>query len=449
MLFKKQILILLLALLAPAAYSDESSSQVRDMEFRDKVNETTISLTIAKGTNTSLLKRQTSKKISTYNIDFSNDQLVAMGSNSEYQLLIKKDGKSFGLTHAYSKATAKVSTKLLGSSSALFDNASLSSKSTIETQSLGAFSQLLNEKNGKKSSQFSIRSKLSSGELRNTTYLRAGLVSSESEITEKLKNYEFGYSQNIQFDIFDAGAVGLNISRDKSFFGKHFSTDSFGIQAGYSMPLQNPSPKIRKPLPSGGKKIVRFTLLDGIATSSGSLSYNPDQYNGNSNYSAVIPITPRGLSISTSMVSGSFRQHYGFTHKKSRTNLSTVTLFNAFGSNNSYGTNYTATITRNLLTYAYEWDFNSQTYLLGGVSVGLMEVATSDQTTSKNMTKKKENKFKSPIGSITLGLGTKFPIDENKKYVIETRLDYLDAQPFSVPHQIIEITTLMGFEISF
>lgn len=436
-------------LLAPAAHSDEISTPVSGIDFKDKINETTISLTISKGANATLLKRRTSKKISTYNIDFSNDHSVAIGSASEYQVSMNKPGKSFGLMHTHSEASSLLKTELVGSSSALFNDASLSSKSTIKTRSFGVFSQILSEKNDRESSHFSIRSKLSSGELRNTTSLRAGLISSESEITENFNNFEFGYSQNIQFNVFDAGAFGLNISRDKSLFGSDFSTDSFGIKAGYSVLLQDPHRKASKPISSGSKRMMRFNLLDGIATAKGSFPYNPDQYTGNSTYSALIPITPRGLSISVSIASGSFRQHYGFTHKKSKNNLSSLTLENAFGSNNSYGTNYATTITRNMVTYAYEWGFNSQSYLLGGASIGVIRVATSDQTTSKNITKKKENKFRSPIGSITLGLGTKFPIGENKKFVVETRLDYLDARPFSVPHQIVEIATLMGFEISF
>ena len=51
-----------------------------------------------------------------------------------------------------------------------------------------------------------------------------------------------------------------------------------------------------------------------------------------------------------------------------------------------------------------------------------------------------------PIGSLLLGLGTRYKINDNVNGFIETRVDYTDGRPFSVPHRLVEITTLLGIE---
>ena len=75
-----------------------------------------------------------------------------------------------------------------------------------------------------------------------------------------------------------------------------------------------------------------------------------------------------------------------------------------------------------------------------------MKIDTLDQTISKGINSEKNRSTTVPIGSLLLGLGTRYKINDNVNGFIETRVDYTDGRPFSVPHRLVEITTLLGIE---
>jgi hypothetical protein len=145
----------------------------------------------------------------------------------------------------------------------------------------------------------------------------------------------------------------------------------------------------------------------------------------------------------------SYRQHIGFAYKKSKTSLSTLGLNNAFGANNFYKSNYTANITRKLLMYGHEWSLTDSAFLLTGASAGVMKIDTQDQTVSNENISTINQSATVPIVSLILGLGTRYKIDDNVNGFVETRVDYMDGKPFSVPHRVVEITTLVGVELGF
>ena len=101
------------------------------------------------------------------------------------------------------------------------------------------------------------------------------------------------------------------------------------------------------------------------------------------------------------------------------------------------------------MVYAHEWGLTDTAFILAGVSAGVMKIDTEDQTVSKGLTSIKSQSTTVPIGSLILGVGTRYKINDNVNGFVETRMDYTDGKPFSVPHKLVEITTLMGLEFGF
>lgn len=411
--------------------------------------ESGISFTLNKGIIQTLVKRHDQKNINSYNLDFSGDTLATTGSLHDYKLAFDHKNSTFGLVYGEAKSRAQLNTVLQGSPSALFSDATLTSSSTIKSKSIGIFSKLEESGRTRTHSSFTLRARIQYTKMTNDTSIKAGILSSKSQINEKFKTYEVGYSQELMFDLSDQGQLGLNFSRDNTVFKNNLSQKSYGFSIGYKIKFQKEKQSPQLINLDQHKKTLRLSILDGMATGFGTFKNNPDQYYGSSNYSAIVPIEPRGFAVSRVINRGSYRQHFGFAHKKSKTSLLTLGLDNTFGANNFYQAEYTATITRNLLVYAHEWDLTDTAFILAGASAGVMKIDTEDQTVSKGLTSIKSQSTTVPIGSLILGLGTRYKINDDVNGFVETRVDYTDGKPFSVPHRLVEITTLVGLEFAF
>ena len=106
-------------------------------------------------------------------------------------------------------------------------------------------------------------------------------------------------------------------------------------------------------------------------------------------------------------------------------------------------------MTRKLLIYGHEWSLTDNSFILAGASAGVMKINTEDQTVNKENISIKNQSTTVPIGSVILGLGTRYKIDDNVNGFVETRVDYMGGELFSVPHRVVEITTLVGVELGF
>ena len=423
----------------------------QNSNYTEVVNnhDSVFSLSLNKGLTETLVKRQSQKNISTYNLDFSGDTLATTGTFRDYKIAFDKNDLNLGLVYRETESRAELNTTLKGSPSALFSNATLTSSSIIKSKSIGIFTKLMENKRAHTSSNLTLRARIHSTKMTNNTSIEAGILTSNSQISEKFKTYEVGYSQNFMFDLSDRGKVAMNISRDSTVFKNNLSSKNYGVSIGYKFQLQKSKQPTQIKQFNEHEKTLRLSILDGLATGSGTFSNNPDQYYGSSNYSAIIPIEPRGLTITQVIKRNGYRQHIGFAYKKSETSLSTLGLNNTFGANNFYKSNYNATMTRKLLIYGHEWSLTDNSFILAGASAGVMKINTEDQTVNKENISIKNQSTTVPIGSVILGLGTRYKIDDNVNGFVETRVDYMDGEPFSVPHRVVEITTLVGVELGF
>jgi hypothetical protein len=422
-----------------------------DTNYKNTISdsESVFSLSISKGLIQTIIKRQNQKNISTYNLDFSGNTLATTGTFSDYKISFDKNDFNLGLVYGETESRARLSTALKGSPSALFSNATLTSTSIIKSKSIGIFSEIMRSRRARTSSNVTLRARIHSTKMTNDTSIEAGILTSKSQTNEKFKTYEVGYSQKFMFDLSDQGKLTFNISRDSAVFKNNLSSKNYGVSIGYKVQLQESKQATQIKQFKEHKKTLRFSILDGLATGSGTFSNNPDQYYGSSNYSAIIPIEPRGLTISQVINKNNYRQHIGFEYKKSKSSLSTLGLDNAFGANNFYTSNYAANITRKLLMYGHEWSLTDNSFLLAGASGGVMKIDTEDQTVNNGNIAIKNQSTTVPIGSLIIGLGTRYKINDNVNGFVETRLDYMDGKPFSVPHRVVEITTLLGVELGF
>ena len=425
--------------------TDQDNNYTKIISNRESV----FSLSLSKGLNQTVIKRHNQKNISSYNLDFSGDTLATTGTFSDYKISFDKNDFNLGLVYSETKSRAQLSTALKGSPSALFSNATLTSASIMKSKSIGVFSEIMKNRRARTSSNLTLRARIRSTKMTNDTSIEAGILTSNSQISEKFKTYEVGYSQKFTVDLSDQGKLAMDISRDSTVFKNNLSRKNFGVSIGYKFQLQKSKQPTQIKQLNEHNKTLRFSIVDGLATGSGTFSNNPDQYYGSSNYSAIIPIEPRGLTISHVINRNSYRQHIGFAYKKSKTSLSTLGLNNAFGANNFYKSNYTANITRKLLMYGHEWSLTDSAFLLTGASAGVMKIDTQDQTVSNENISTINQSATVPIVSLILGLGTRYKIDDNVNGFVETRVDYMDGKPFSVPHRVVEITTLVGVELGF
>ena len=425
--------------------TDQHNNYTKIISNRESV----FSFSLSKGLNQTVIKRHNQKNISSYNLDFSGDTLATTGTFSDYKISFDKNDFNLGLVYSETKSRAQLSTALKGSPSALFSNATLTSASIMKSKSIGVFSEIMKSRRARTSSNLTLRARIRSTKMTNDTSIEAGILTSNSQISEKFKTYEVGYSQKFTVDLSDQGKLALDISRDSTVFKNNLSRKNFGVSIGYKFQLQKSKQPTQIKQLNEHNKTLRFSIVDGLATGSGTFSNNPDQYYGSSNYSAIIPIEPRGLTISHVINRNSYRQHIGFAYKKSKTSLSTLGLNNAFGANNFYKSNYTANITRKLLMYGHEWSLTDSAFLLTGASAGVMKIDTQDQTVSNENISTINQSATVPIASLILGLGTRYKIDDNVNGFVETRVDYMDGKPFSVPHRVVEITTLVGVELGF
>ena len=102
----------------------------------------------------------------------------------------------------------------------------------------------------------------------NYTFIKAGILSSKSKISEKFKTYEIGYSQELMFDLSDQGQLGLNFSRDNTVYKNDLSQKGYGFSIGYKIKFQK---KTTAPINKfvSTQKTLRLSILDGTATGSG------------------------------------------------------------------------------------------------------------------------------------------------------------------------------------
>ena len=411
--------------------------------------ESALSFSLNRGKTQAIFKRKNQKNISSYNIDFSGDTLATTGTFHDYKISFDNNIFNLGIVYGEAERSAQLNSSLRGSSAALFNNATLTSSSIIKSKTIGLFSKLIESRRARASSNFTLRAQVHAAQMTNRTSIIAGILSSESEITEKFKTYEVGYAQQFTLDLSDRGKLAMNFSRDSTILQNNLSSKNYGASIGYTFQLQKSGRLSQIEQFPEHKRAFRLSVLDGVGTGSGTFSNNPDQYTGVSHYSAIIPVEPRGISISKIINKGHYRQHYGFAYKKSKTDLSTLGLSNSFGAGNFYKSKYTATVTRNLIIYGHEWDLTDTTFILIGASAGIMKIDTKDQTDSKGVTSITSRGTTVPVGSLIIGVGTRYKINDHVNGFVETRVDYMDGKPFSVPHRLVEVTTLLGLEYGF
>ena len=226
------------------------------------------------------------------------------------------------------KSRAQLNTVLQGSSQHCL-GCNLNIIINNQSKSIGIF-QIRGKRRARTHSSFTLSPSSTHEDGKRYVY-KAGILSSESKISEKFKTYEVGYSQELMFDLSDHGQLAWNISRDSTVFKNNLSQKNYDFSVGYKIKFQ----KARQPTQlinlNQHKKALRFSILDGMATGFGTFKNNPDQYYGSSNYSAIIPIEPRGFTVSRVIKRDSYRQHFGFAHKKSKTSLLTLGLDNTLG----------------------------------------------------------------------------------------------------------------------
>ena len=149
--------------------------------------ESVMSFSLSKGINQTIFQRHNQKNISSYNLDFSGNTLATIGTFNDYQILFDNSHFNLGFVYGEAKNRAQLNTDLKGSSSALFSDATLTSTSTIKSKSIGIFSKLEESRRARTHSSFTLRARIQYTKMTNDTFIKAGILSSKSKISEKFK----------------------------------------------------------------------------------------------------------------------------------------------------------------------------------------------------------------------------------------------------------------------
>ena len=396
-----------------------------------------------------LLTRAQKRVVNSINLDLSGSVMALRGVENEYKILFPTRDYAVGFIHSDLNARGVLDVKLNGSSTALFSTGQVHSSSEIRSKSTGLLFSLKKDTAGRNFGGLQLYMTHDTAELSNKTNIKAGILYSSNNTTEKFYNNSFGYSQNLGLKISPNSAIGFNFSRNKSITANKFSTDTFKIGLSFKHNFQDNGPEKEIAEAQEKKPKLRVGFSEGHLSGEGQFDYNPDQYTGTANYNGIIPVGSDGYEITYISEGKKNRNRIGYKSQHTLTQLSSLGLDNAFGANNYHQTSYTANIRRNMFTFSKEWDFTPSSYLLGGISVGLMEITTIDQVITKSTVKNKTKTTRSPVGSVMFGVGNRFPINNNLNYFVETTFNYLNGRAFSINHETFEFNTVTGIELSF
>ena len=238
-------LCLFLSTIFPAVAQDKAGNQgnyTKTTNFRESV----VSLSLSKGVIQTLIKRDDQKNISSYNLDFSGDTLATTGTFHNYTIAFDNSNFNLGLIYGEAESKAQLNTVLRGSSSALFDNAELTSISTVKSKSVGLFSKLMESRRAETSSNFTLQARIRSSEMTNHTFIKAGILSSTSNTSEKFRTFDLGYSQKLMFDLSDQGELAMNISRELQFLKTAFPVKIMQFQSAINFNFKNQNRQLKQ-----------------------------------------------------------------------------------------------------------------------------------------------------------------------------------------------------------
>ena len=401
------------------------------------------------GTSITSLKSHQKTITSKFELDFLDDNLLFSGESERFGISVSNEKFTHSVFHKKTDSNAELTIDLAGQPGSVVSSIRGFSLANLKTDELGYSFGWTFEPTEKFSSNFEVKISSLNSDYTLQNHYQAGLINSHETSRRKNQNFNFGYLQSVKwqpetrFDIFG------NFERSLSTKGDYWSSEDFSISTGLRLNLQSPlEDKYQSKNLEGGYELKVFSS-DGFGTGKGKFNNNADGFYGDTHYKNIIPLKSRSKRIR-------FLKKY---HAKSIgielfdetkvSKLSTVSVRNALGSNNTYDASTFAKLKLKGLSLILEKPFTNNAYFLFGANVSKLNYSIKEQYYLKNKTNMEGSNDDTPFINFKFGLGNKIKLRHGTHLFLETTAETVRGNWFGVDHSVEEFSTAIGLGASF
>ena len=413
------------------------------------VDNETFSLSFDKGISVSLFENFANASTNQLELNFLDEKMAFSGTSEKIKATFHHHkNKYFGF---YQKidGDASFNTRLDGTASSVVSSINVSSKSKMSEKEVGFGWGWYEEPSSKIGSDFDIYVSKTKLKYKNTTFLEAGLISSNVSTTLNSASLKLGYSQSIKYNTYENLDVFVNFERASSLSEKEWRSDHFIISTGVGFNLQHSEQKekeIPSLLPNYSMKIL---FDDGIGTGEGKFSNKVEEYKGDTNYNSIIPIMSSSKRLRVLKNYNSHLTGLEFFTEKKQSNLSIKRLTGPLISGENYDASIFSSINETGIALISERPLTKKSYSIMGISVSKLSYRLNEVYEQKNNKILKKRSGSSPFLNFKLGLGNKIQIQPNTFLFVETVAEGVNGGWFGQDHTIFEISTAIGLGLDF
>ena len=380
-------------------------------------------------------------------IDFNGNEYSLEGVSKEIGIGLEKDGWNYIFSSGERSLSSNLNYKLTGNAKTLFTSGTLQTTTALSS----SFNALGIEKteiyDDSISSSLGLSIAKSHGLQTTTAKINAGLTNSNETKIKKIKNNMLTVSQKLSVRIAGPLFFDLGFDRSRTVSNSSFSSIASGEFFGLTIKpfnqhtdSNNSAPKFKR------KNMLSFDMGESNAVASGKFDNTPGDYSATTKYRAVLPLEGTNYKVT-------YRRQFGdnkairFSIEKRRNSgkLSTSQLALAALGSGFYQTTGKINLEETRVNIEHEkvFGFNGQsdTYGFIGVFAGITNFQLEEQEILPSITRVKRSRTRIPLGGISIGIGQRYWVNEQRFFAIENKLNYYDGGPFGVPHQINEYCT--------
>ncbi|MDA8717552.1 hypothetical protein N9M78_06335 [Alphaproteobacteria bacterium] len=417
--------------------------------YEAKLNTPTINAFVFKKTLSvkETLKTKTTPMYNNLFIDFNGNEYSLEGVSKEIGIGLEKDSWSYTLSSGKRILSSNLNYKLTGDDKTLVSSGVVHSRTALTSNynTLGIQKTEVYDKSISSSLGLSITK--FQGFQRTTAKIDFGLLKSNETKSIKMKNNMLTVSQKLSVRIAGPLFFDLGLDRSRTISNGSFSSIASGEFFGLTFKPFNQHTNSNGNVPKFRRKnLLSFDLGNSNAVASGKFDNTPGDYSATTKYRAVLPMEGKNYKVTYHRQFGGNKAiRFSIEKRKNSGELSTSKLALAALGSGFYQTTGKINLEETRVNIEHEkvFGFNGQsdTYGFIGVFAGITNFQLEEQEILPSITRVKRSKTRIPLGGISIGIGQRYWINEQRFFAIENKLNYYDGGPFGVPHQINEYCT--------
>ena len=452
MKIKKQVLRKCLVMLSiKLAFLFSGSSFSDEIQPKNSIIEqgSPLSLSLETGVSVSLFENLANDSTDQIELNFLDDSMAFTGTSKKLKANFNHHNNRYFGFYKKNESYASFNAMLDGTASSIVSSINVSSKSKMNEQEVGLGWGWDEKTSAKIESGFDVFLSKAQLKYKNTTFIEAGLITSNVSSIQNSTTVNLGYSQSIKYNTFKNLDVFANFERASSLSEKKWKSDHFIISTGISLKLQHSEQSEKKIANLAPKYSIKALFSDGIGTGEGKFNNKVEEYNGGSTYNSIIPIMSSSKSVRVLRNYGSHSIGLEFFTEKKQSNLSIKKLTSPLASGEDYDASISSNINMMGIAVTSERPLTSNSYSIVGISVSKLNYHSDETYQQKNNKTLKQRSGNSPFLSFKLGLGNKIQIRPNTFLFVETVAEGVNGDWFGQDHTIFGVSTAIGLGINF